>query len=98
MGCSGRWCCGRSFFLGRSLGGVGSRAPGAGRGSSVEFGLAAQRSKKGSASDRLHGVVAELAEDVVAPREEFAREGEARAVTADPLRRLHVIRAVRAVR
>jgi len=36
LGCSGRWCCGRSFFLGRPrVGGSAAVSPGAGRGSSV---------------------------------------------------------------
>jgi hypothetical protein len=59
-----RWCCGRSVFLGRSLG-VGSTMPGAGRGSSVDLGLAA-RTIVCSAGDGLEGWVAELSEDVVA--------------------------------
>src|ERR1019366_8954235 len=98
MGCSGRWCCGRSFFLGRPLRWVGSSLPGAGRGSSVDLGLAAQQLVECSAGDRLQGWVAELLEDVEAALEQLASQGETRAVTADPLRGLHVIRAVGAGR
>ena len=43
MGCSGRWWCGRSVFLGGPLVRVGSTAGGASRGSSVDLGLAARR-------------------------------------------------------
>jgi hypothetical protein len=82
MMCDGvfrQMCCGRSVFLGRVP--VGDRQEGLG--SWPRFiGLlwACRATVRRSRSDGLHGLVTELAQEVVAAFQEFAGDSDARAV------------------
>ena len=86
--------CGRSVFLGRPRNRVGRGMRGAGRGSSVDFGLGRATRPRWSGGDGLQGAVVEGFEDVVAAFEQFAGHREAGAVPADPLSGGEVVGAV----